>query len=84
MLRLLIRLALPAPADTPVLVLVRSEGSALGLVLARPATGSGPFEIPLPDDSGLAGRRLQLRARIQDPATGIVRWSSEREIVLEP
>jgi hypothetical protein len=78
-----IRLALAASPGTPVLVLVRSEGMPLGVVLAAPA-GSVPLEIPLPDDVGLAGRKLQLRARILDPVTGIARWSEEREIVLEP
>jgi len=84
-----IRLALGAPqsAGAFALVLVRSEGAPLGVVLGAPVTGteaSVRFEIPLPDDVGLAGRRLQIRARIHDPVAGITRWSEELEIVLEP
>ena len=82
-----IRFALGAPpsAGTLALVLVRSEGTLLGVVRAAPLGSEAlPFEIPIPDLIGLAGRTLQLRARIQDPVTGISRWSEEREIVLGP
>lgn len=81
-----IRVALGAQAEgTLAFVLVRSEGTPLGMVLAAPITGSsGRFELPIPDDASLAGRALQLRVRIHDPVTGSVRWTEEREIVVAP
>lgn len=84
-----IRLAIGAlpSVGTLAFVLVRSQGAALGLVLGAPVAGTGSsvrIEIPLPDDMSLAGRTLQLRARIHDPVTGNARWSEEREVVLAP
>ncbi len=84
-----IRLAVGAPPSAGMLafVLVRSQGATLGVVLGAPVPGtesSVRFEIPLPDDVSIAGRALQLRARIHDPVTGSARWSEEREIVLDP
>jgi hypothetical protein len=84
-----IRLALGAPpwGGTIPLVLVRSEGTPLVGVLAIPVQVSETslrLELPIPDDASLAGRTLQLRARIHDPLAGTSRWSEERELVLDP
>jgi hypothetical protein len=84
-----LRLALGAPpaAGTLAFVLVRSEGASLGIVRGVPLPGTTAplrLELPIPDVASLAGRKLQLRVRLDDPLTGSARWSEEREIVLDP